>query len=83
MHALWGGNQQPRPVFLLSELIYMLIADPLWLTELSDSKVKNNKMICGNGDRDLKLRLGWPVREGDGTPLQYSCLENPTDGGAW
>ena len=20
--------------------------------------------------------------EGDGTPLQYSCLENPTDGGA-
>ena len=24
-------------------------------------------------------RLG----EGDGTPLQYSCLENPMDGGAW
>ena len=22
-------------------------------------------------------------REGDGTPLQYSCLENPTDRGAW
>ena len=21
--------------------------------------------------------------EGDGTPLQYSCLENPLDGGAW
>ena len=21
--------------------------------------------------------------EGDGTPLQYSCLENPTGGGAW
>ena len=21
--------------------------------------------------------------EGDGTPLQYSCLENPTDVGAW
>ena len=21
--------------------------------------------------------------EGDGTPLQYSCLENPMDGGAW
>ena len=20
--------------------------------------------------------------EGNGTPLQYSCLENPTDGGA-
>ena len=21
--------------------------------------------------------------EGNGNPLQYSCLENPTDGGAW
>ena len=21
--------------------------------------------------------------EGTGTPLQYSCLENPMDGGAW
>ena len=22
-------------------------------------------------------------REGNGTPLQYSCLENPMDGGVW
>ena len=21
--------------------------------------------------------------EGNGTPLQYSCLENPMEGGAW
>ena len=21
--------------------------------------------------------------QGNGTPLQYSCLENPMDGGAW
>ena len=28
------------------------------------------------GTRDL---LG----EGNGTPLQYFCLENPMDGGAW
>ena len=27
----------------------------------------------------LKLVYG----EGDGTPLQYSCLENPMDRGAW
>ena len=24
-----------------------------------------------------------PIGEGNGTPLQYSCLENPMDGGAW
>ena len=23
------------------------------------------------------------IEEGNGTPLQYSCLENPMDGGAW
>ena len=28
-------------------------------------------------------RLLLSSREGNGTPLQYSCLENPRDGGAW
>ena len=28
------------------------------------------------------LLVNW-YREGNGTPLQYSCLENPMDGGAW
>ena len=23
------------------------------------------------------------IKDGNGTPLQYSCLENPTDRGAW
>ena len=27
--------------------------------------------------------VSWLCGEGDGTPLQYSCLENPMDGGAW
>ena len=27
--------------------------------------------------------LLWHLLEGNGTPLQYSCLENPMDGGAW
>ena len=27
--------------------------------------------------------LGKSLGEGNGTPLQYSCLENPMDGGAW
>ena len=34
----------------------------------------------------LKLFLHTPaafIGEGNGTPLQYSCLENPMDGGAW
>ena len=27
--------------------------------------------------------LGRSPREGNGTPLQYSCLKNSTDRGAW
>ena len=27
--------------------------------------------------------LGRSPGEGNGNPLQYSCLENPVDGGAW
>ena len=27
--------------------------------------------------------LGGVVGEGNGNPLQYFCLENPMDGGAW
>ena len=32
----------------------------------------------------IRFRTSGPkIREGDGIPLQYSCLENPMDGGAW
>ena len=29
------------------------------------------------------LFVDFLIREGNGTPLQYSCLENPMDEGAW
>ena len=35
------------------------------------------------GDMDLIPGLGRSPGEGHGNPLQYSCLENPMDGGAW
>ena len=31
----------------------------------------------------IKLHVGRLGGEGNGTPRQYSCLENPMDGGAW
>ena len=30
-----------------------------------------------------KAAVSMSAGEGNGTPLQYSCLENPMDGGAW
>ena len=35
------------------------------------------------GDLSSVLGLGRSPGEGHGNPLQYSCLENPLDGGAW
>ena len=46
----------------------------------------------GTAGKDLRLSLReskfkchlWIYSgEGNGTPLQYSCLANPMDGGAW
>ena len=45
----------------------------------SDGKVS----ACNAGDPGLIPGLGRSPREGNSNPLQDSCLENPTDGGAW
>ena len=46
--------------------------------------VKNLLANAGDiRDRGLIPRLGRSPGEGHGNPLQYSCLEKPTDGGAW
>ena len=38
---------------------------------------------CSAGDPGLVPGLGRSPGEGNGNPLQYSCLENPMDRGAW
>ena len=35
------------------------------------------------GDQDLIPGLGRSPEEGKGNPLQYSCLDNSIDRGAW
>ena len=35
------------------------------------------------GDTGLIPGSGRSSGEGNGNPLQYSCLQNPMDGGAW
>ena len=38
---------------------------------------------CNEGDTGLIPGVGRSPGEGDGNPLQYSCLENSINGGAW
>ena len=45
----------------------------------SDSK----ESAYNAGDRGSIPGSGISSGEGNGNPLQYSCLENPMDGGAW
>jgi len=49
-------------------------------------KNKSNSLVEGTSDRQLRTHLmGSQIQdgEGNGTPLRYSCLENPMDEGAW
>ena len=39
--------------------------------------------VCNAGDLGLIPGLGRSPGEGNGSPLQYSCLENPMGRGAW
>ena len=45
----------------------------------SDSKAS----VYNVGDPGSTPGLGRSSGKGNGTPLQYSCLENPVDRGAW
>ena len=44
---------------------------------------KKKKSACNAGDLGLIPGSGRSPGEGNGNPLQYSCLENSMDRGAW
>ena len=46
-------------------------------------KKKKKKTACNVGDPSSIPGLGNSPGGGNGNPLQYSCLENPMDRGAW
>ena len=50
----------------------------MWFPGGSDG----NDSGCNAGDPGLILGSGRSPGEGNGNPLQYSCLENPMDRGA-
>jgi len=57
----------------------------MWKLQKKKKKEKYKKLV-NITKRNRLTNVGnlWlPIGEGNGTPLQYSCLENPMDGGAW
>ena len=47
------------------------------------SSSAGEESACNAGDPALIPGWGRAPGEGNGSPLQYSCLENPMDRGAW
>ena len=45
--------------------------------------LSGKKSACNSGDGSSFLGLGRSPGEGNGSPFQYSCLENSVDRGAW
>ena len=88
--SIWSSSPpqtQAHPRFIL---LYTL-PDILYLLESSPERANSGEHEClcfvhtvapaskQNNTQQVTDSHG----EGDGTPLQYSCLENPMDGGAW
>ena len=76
--TLWRRQWQPTPVPLSGKshgLRSLVIYSP-WGRKESTERLHFNFH---------SIFKGFPggTGEGNGTPLQYSCLENPMDGGAW
>ena len=63
-----------------AQVVETLVTIELPLLKQEIHHLSRGGLWLGGGVRCvILLRL---EKEGDGTPLQYSCLENPMDGGA-
>ena len=73
---LKSETRQGCPLLLL---LFIIVLEVLGFPGGSEVKASaSNAGDLGSIPRSRRSR-----REGNGNPLQYSCLENPMDGGAW
>ena len=71
---------------LIYSLIHQSLVDPCDTPEASQVALVVKNLLANAGDvRDTGLipGSGRSPQGGHGNPLQYSCLENPMDRGAW
>ena len=71
-HWVWG--------YLGVCFIYVYIYIYIYIyTDGSDA----NESACNEGELGLIPGLGRSPEEGNGCPIQFSCLKNPVDRGSW
>ena len=77
--GLWQATVSTRYWISTGSGFWVFLLLSSWLSGGSHSK----ESACGPGDPGLIPGSGRSPREGHGYPVQYSCLENPMDRGAW
>ena len=92
MEYIWiGWHSNPnRRIFLLKCFVF-LFGDPLQSLHFSQHHIlhrlpcssNGKESACHAGDQGSIPGLGSSSGEGNGNPLQYSCLENSMDREAW
>ena len=88
--ALSEWNQPPTNWFRLAELQNSSSGRRFVLLDFTTVRLRGfpggsdgKESACNAGDPGSNPGLGRSPGEGNGNPLQYSCLENPTHRGAW
>ena len=78
MHSSTKSLLRMKPKLLPHKAQFLLTLPAL---DFSGGSVVKN-LPANEGDLGSITGLGRSLGEGNGYPLQYSCLENPTDRGA-
>ena len=85
MGSIPGLGRSPGGEYLLSEpwdLTFLVVVAPQEGRDFSGGS-DGKESACNEGELGLIPVLGRSSGEGNGNPLQYCCLENPMDRGAW
>ena len=74
-----GPPGKPQFPFSCSALLHNILLVP----GFAHSSIGKKKSACNAGNLGSIPGSGKSPGEGNGNPLQYSCLENPRDRGPW
>ena len=79
-HALWFSSFYPFIKYVFTASSFQAFANH-WQNK--DGKARNREKVLGIEILNSAIFRLSCIGEGNGNPLQCSCLENPRDGGAW
>ena len=63
--------------------LFIMFYLPQYINNWLPWQLSGKESACNSGDTGSIPGSGRSPGEGNGNPLQYSCLEKPTDRGAW